>query len=191
MSEELKSGGQAKPENTRGNGANPETATNPATDLTMMRRALEQAVQAAELDEVPVGAVVARGEEILVVAHNEREATKDPTAHAELLALRRAARKLGTWRLTDCTLYSTLEPCPMCAGALHAARVGRLVYATPDPKAGAAGTLYDLPADARLNHTYPYTIGILQLESAALLRTFFKRRRNKQQNPCEPPYGGD
>lgn len=191
VSEELKSGGQAKPENTRGNGANPETATNPATDLTMMRRALEQAVQAAELDEVPVGAVVARGEEILVVAHNEREATKDPTAHAELLALRRAARKLGTWRLTDCTLYSTLEPCPMCAGALHAARVGRLVYATPDPKAGAAGTLYDLPADARLNHTYPYTIGILQLESAALLRAFFKRRRNKQQNPYEPPYGGD
>ena len=157
----------------------------------MMRRALEQAVQAAELDEVPVGAVVARGEEILVVAHNEREATKDPTAHAELLALRRAARKLGTWRLTDCTLYSTLEPCPMCAGALHAARVGRLVYATPDPKAGAAGTLYDLPADARLNHTYPYTIGILQLESAALLRTFFKRRRNERQNPCELPYGGD
>jgi tRNA(adenine34) deaminase len=179
--EELKSGGQAEPEETQGNGPNPTTATKPATDLVMMRRALEEAVRAAELGEVPVGAVVARGEEILAVAHNERETTKDPTAHAELLALRHAARKLGTWRLTDCTLYSTLEPCPMCTGALHAARVGRLVYATPDPKAGAAGTLYDLPSDTRLNHNYSYTIGILQPESAALLRAFFKRRRNKKQ----------
>ena len=179
--EEMKYGGQAEPENTQGNRSDPETATNPATDLAMMRRALQEAARAAELGEVPVGAVVTRGEEILAVAHNERESTKDPTAHAELLALRRAARKLGTWRLTDCTLYSTLEPCPMCTGALHAARIGRLVYATPDPKAGAAGTLYNLPSDTRLNHNYPYTIGILQPESAALLRAFFKRRRNKKQ----------
>jgi tRNA(adenine34) deaminase len=143
----------------------------------MMRRALEEAVRAAEEGEVPVGAVVARGEEILAVAHNQREASKDPTAHAELLALRDAAGKLGTWRLTGCTLYTTLEPCPMCAGALHAARISRLVYAAPDPKAGAAGTLYDLPADPRLNHTYPSTLGILQAESAALLRAFFKQRR--------------
>jgi tRNA(adenine34) deaminase len=157
----------------------------------MMRRALEEAARAAELGEVPVGAVVARGEEILAVAHNERETTKDPTAHAELLALRRAARKLGTWRLIGCTLYSTLEPCPMCAGSLHAARVGRLVYATPDPKAGAAGSLYDLPADTRLNHTYPYTVGVLQLESAALLRAFFKWHRNKQQNPSDSPHERD
>ena len=188
MSEVLKSGGQEEPENKQGNGPGPETAPNPATDLAMMRRALEEAARAAELGEVPVGAVVARGEEILAVAHNERETTKDPTAHAELLALRRAARNLGTWRLTHCTLYATLEPCPMCAGALHAARVGRLVYAAPDPKGGAAGTLYDLPADDRLNHTYPYTAGVLQPESAALLRAFFKRRRNKQQNPPDPPY---
>ncbi|MCA1837884.1 MAG: nucleoside deaminase, partial [Actinobacteria bacterium] len=95
----------------------------------MMRCALEEAARAAEQGEVPVGAVVARGEEILAAAHNEREATKDPTAHAELLALRRAAQELGTWRLTGCTLYVTLEPCPMCAGALHAARISRLVYA--------------------------------------------------------------
>jgi len=188
VSEELKSGGQEEPENTQGSGAGPETATNPATDLAMMRRALNEAARAAELGEVPVGAVVARGEEILAVAHNERETTKDPTAHAELLALRRAAHNLGTWRLTDCTLYATLEPCPMCAGALHAARVGRLVYAAPDPKAGAAGTLYDLPADVRLNHTYPYTAGVLQPESAALLRAFFKRRRNKQQNLPDLPH---
>jgi tRNA(adenine34) deaminase len=188
--EEPKSGDQEEPEDTQENGANPETATNPATDLAMMRRALEEATRAAELGEVPVGAVVARGEEILAVAHNERETSKDPTAHAELLALRRAALKIGTWRLTACTLYSTLEPCPMCAGALHAARVGRLVYATPDPKAGAAGTLYDLPADTRLNHTYPCTAGILQPESAALLRAFFKRRRNKQQKPSDAPCEG-
>ena len=188
MSEVLKSGGQEEPENKQGNGPGPETAPNPTTDLAMMRRALEEAARAAELGEVPVGAVVARGEEILAVAHNERETTKDPTAHAELLALRRAARNLGTWRLTHCTLYATLEPCPMCAGALHAARVGRLVYAAPDPKGGAAGTLYDLPADVRLNHTYPYTAGVLQPESTALLRAFFKRRRYKQQNLSDTPH---
>ncbi len=177
--EELKSGGQDEPEKTQRSKSGPEAATDPATDLTMMRRALEEAARAAELGEVPVGAVVARGEETLAVAHNERETTKDPTAHAELLALRRAAYRLGTWRLTGCTLYATLEPCPMCAGALHAARVSRLVYAAPDPKAGAAGSLYDLPADPRLNHTYPYTPGVLRAESAALLRAFFKQRRNK------------
>ena len=149
-------------------------------DLRLMRRALEEARKAAERGEVPVGAVVARGEEILAIAHNERETTQDPTAHAELLALRRAAVRMESWRLTGCTLYSTLEPCPMCAGALHAARISRLVYAVPDPKAGAAGTLYDLPADSRLNHTYPYTRGILQSEAAALLQAFFKQRRSKR-----------
>ncbi|MDP8925349.1 MAG: nucleoside deaminase [Actinomycetota bacterium] len=145
----------------------------------MMRHALEEARKAAEIGEVPVGAVVARGEEILASAHNERETANDPSAHAELLALRRAAEKVGSWRLTGCTLYSTLEPCPMCAGALHAARISRLVYAAPDPKAGAAGTLYDLPADSRLNHTYPYTSGTLGTEAAALLRDFFERRRKR------------
>jgi tRNA(adenine34) deaminase len=145
----------------------------------MMRRALEEAAQAAEKGEVPVGAVVARRGRILASAHNERETSKDPTAHAELLALRRAAARTGSWRLPDCTLYTTLEPCPMCAGALHAARIGRLVYAAPDPKAGAAGTLYDLPTDPRLNHTYPYTSGTLQSEAASLLRSFFTRRRNR------------
>ena len=160
----------------------------PATDLAMMRRALEEAVRAAELGEVPVGAVVARGEEILAVAHNERETTKDPTAHAELLALRRAARELGTWRLTGCTLYATLEPCPMCAGAAHAARLDRLVYAAPDPKAGYAGTLHDTPRDPRLNHTFAVQHGLLEKEAATLLRSFFKDRRKRPANPPEPPH---
>jgi tRNA(adenine34) deaminase len=148
-----------------------------ARDLAMMRLALREADRAAEKGEVPVGAVVVRGEELLASAHNERETTKDPTAHAELLAIRRAAHELGGWRLTGCILYVTLEPCPMCAGALHAARIDRLVYAAPDPKAGAAGSLYDLPTDPRLNHIYPYTAGVLQTESATLLRDFFRQRR--------------
>ena len=147
------------------------------TDLRLMRRALQAAKEAAERGEVPVGAVVARGEEILAVAANEREATKDPTAHAELLAIRRAAGALSGWRLTGCTLYATLEPCPMCAGAAHAARVDRLVYAAPDPKAGYAGTLHDTPADTRLNHTIAVEKGLLEAEAAEMLRTFFKYRR--------------
>lgn len=151
----------------------------PDTDLAMMRLALEEARRAAEKGEVPVGAVVARGTEIVASARNERETRNDPTAHAELLALRRAAERLRSWRLTGCTLYATLEPCPMCAGALHAARISRLVYAAPDPKAGAAGTLYDLPADARLNHVFPTERGILEAEAASLLRAFFKERRNR------------
>jgi tRNA(adenine34) deaminase len=142
-----------------------------------MRRALLAAKSAAERGEVPVGAVVARGGEVLAVAANEREATNDPTAHAELLAIRRAANTLGGWRLTGCTLYSSLEPCPMCAGAAHAARVDRLVYAAPDPKAGYAGTLHDVPADARLNHTIAVEKGLLEAEAAEMLRDFFRNRR--------------
>ena len=151
------------------------------TDLRLMRRALLAAGSAAERGEVPVGAVVARGEEVLAVAANEREATNDPTAHAELLAIREAANALGGWRLTGCTLYSTLEPCPMCAGAAHAARLDRLVYAAPDPKAGYAGTLHNTPDDARLNHTIAVERGLLEAEAAQLLRTFFKNRRASPQ----------
>jgi tRNA(adenine34) deaminase len=173
-----------KPDDEIGGHSGPEEVqpedTEAARDLRLMRHALKEAALAARQGEVPVGAVVARDGEVLAVAHNERETLSDPTAHAELLALRRAARKLGSWRLTGCTLYATLEPCPMCAGALHAARISRLVYAAQDPKAGAAGTLYDLPADPRLNHTYPYKSGVLQSESAALLRTFFEQRRNRR-----------
>jgi tRNA(adenine34) deaminase len=130
---------------------------------------------------VPVGAVVARGDDVLAIAANRREATGDPTAHAELLAIRRAAAALGGWRLTGCTLYSTLEPCPMCAGAAQAARLQRLVYAAPDPKAGYAGTLHDVPADDRLNHTIAVERGVLEAEAAELLRNFFKSRRARSQ----------
>ncbi len=148
-----------------------------------MRRALAAARKAANEGEVPVGAVIARGTEILAVAANERELRKDPTAHAELLAIQRAATHLRAWRLTGCTLYSTLEPCPMCAGAAHAARLSRLVYAAPDSKAGYAGTLHNTPADARLNHTLPTHGGVLEAESAKLLRDFFKNRRTEPRRP--------
>jgi tRNA(adenine34) deaminase len=144
-----------------------------------MRHALLSAQSAAERGEVPVGAVVARGEEVLAVAANERETTNDPTAHAELLAIRKAAATLGGWRLTGCTLYSTLEPCPMCAGAAYAARIARLVYAAPDPKAGYAGTLHNIPADNRLNHTIIVQSGVLEAEAAELLQNFFENRRRK------------
>jgi tRNA(adenine34) deaminase len=147
------------------------------TDLAMMRRALLAAEDAAYKGEVPVGAVVARGEEILAVAANEREATGDPTAHAELLAIRRVSAATGGWRLTGCTLYATLEPCPMCAGAAHASRLSRLVYAAPDPKAGYAGTLHNTLADTRLNHTILVEGGLLEAEAARLLRDFFQHRR--------------
>ncbi len=157
-------------------------------DHAMMRRALLAAREAADRGEVPVGAVVARGDDILAVRANQREATQDPTAHAELLAIREAAAALGGWRLADCTLYTTLEPCPMCAGAAHAARISRLVYAAPDPKAGCAGTLHDLPADTRLNHTFPVTSGVLETEAANLLRDFFQtRRRPLREAPNNSP----
>jgi tRNA(adenine34) deaminase len=157
------------------------------SDFSMMRRALLAAEDAAEKDEVPVGAVVARGEEVLSVAANEREATGDPTSHAELIAIRRASAALGGWRLTGCTLYATLEPCPMCSGAAHAARLSRLVYAAPDPKAGYAGTLHNVPADTRLNHTFLVEGGLLEAEAAQLLRDFFQNRRRMPNKPPKIP----
>lgn len=158
------------------------------TDLAMMRRALLAAEDAAGRGEVPVGAVVAKRGEILAVAANEREATGDPTAHAELLAIREAAAATGGWRLTGCTLYVTLEPCPMCAGAIHSSRLSRLVYAAPDPKAGYAGTLHNTPADPRLNHTVPVEGGLLESEAASLLRNFFKDRRQRPPETPAPPF---
>ncbi|MBS1847974.1 MAG: nucleoside deaminase [Actinobacteria bacterium] len=143
-----------------------------------MQRALELASEAAATGEVPVGAVVVSREgRILAARRNEREALGDPTAHAEILALRDAAQQLGTWHLDDTTLYVTLEPCPMCAGAAWAARVGRIVFGAADPKAGATGSLYNIAADERLNHTSSVTHGVRDGESAALLQAFFSDRR--------------
>jgi len=147
------------------------------TDLEAMREALDLARSAGARGEVPVGAVAVH--EGLVVGHgaNAREAACDPTAHAELAALQRAARKLGRWRLTGVTLYVTLEPCAMCAGAMVLARIDRLVYAAGDPRAGAAGSLMDLTADPRLNHRFPVERGLCAEEAGDLLRAFFKARR--------------
>ncbi|MFB9387797.1 tRNA adenosine(34) deaminase TadA [Streptomyces coeruleoprunus] len=142
-----------------------------------MRQALAEAGLAARAGDVPVGAVVlAPDGEPLATGFNEREATGDPTAHAEVLALRRAARRLGAWRLTGCTLVVTLEPCVMCAGALVQSRVDRLVFGALDEKAGAAGSLWDLVRDRRLNHRPEVIHGVLADECAALLTGFFRDR---------------
>jgi tRNA(adenine34) deaminase len=142
-----------------------------------MRLALVEAERAAEHDDVPIGAVVARGDEVLAAAGNERELRRDPTAHAEILALRAAAEKLNGWRLPDTTLYVTLEPCAMCAGAIVLARVPRVVFATADPKAGAAGSVIDVLAEPRFNHRPLVEQGLLADEAAMLLREFFAARR--------------
>lgn len=142
-----------------------------------MRRALDEAGRAAAAGDVPVGAVVlAPDGTLLATGHNEREATGDPTAHAEILALRRAAAALGEWRLSGCTLVVTLEPCTMCAGALVQSRVGRVVYGARDEKAGAAGSLWDVVRDRRLNHRPEVIHGVLETDCAALLTAFFRDR---------------
>ncbi len=147
------------------------------SDVDFMEMALEQARKACYSGEVPVGAVLVRGGLVIASGRNRCEELKDPTAHAEILALREAGRILGGWRLPGCTLYVTLEPCPMCAGALVQARVDRLVYGAADPKGGACGTLYNIVQDERLNHRLAVTGGVLEDACAALLREFFRNRR--------------
>jgi tRNA(adenine34) deaminase len=142
-----------------------------------MEAALGEAARAVDHGDVPVGAVVVRDGAIIAARHNERELTGDPTAHAELLAVRDAAAVVGSWRLDDCTVVVTLEPCPMCAGMLVNARAGRLVYGAADPKAGAAGSLFDLVADPRLNHRVPVVAGDEAERCGAILKSFFAARR--------------
>jgi tRNA(adenine34) deaminase len=142
-----------------------------------MARALDEARAAAAEGDVPVGAVVLVDGRVVAARHNERERTKDPTAHAELLALRDAAAAVGGWRLSEATMVVTLEPCAMCAGALVAGRVGRLVFGAADPRAGACGSLYNLCADPRLNHELPVASGIRAAECGALLTSFFSEKR--------------
>jgi tRNA(adenine34) deaminase len=148
-----------------------------ADHLEFMRQALAAAQTATGLGEVPVGAVVVVGGAVIAIAHNERETGNDPTAHAEVLALRRAAATLGSWRLTNADLYVTMEPCPMCAGAIVNARVRRLYYGCHDPKAGAVRSLYQILDDRRLNHRVDVVSGVLGQEAAGLLRGFFERLR--------------
>jgi tRNA(adenine34) deaminase len=147
------------------------------SDDEAMELAIAEARTALAHDDVPVGAVVLRAGEIIASRHNERELTGDPTAHAEILALRDAAAAVGTWRLEDCTMVVTLEPCPMCAGAMVNARLGRLVFGARDPKAGAVGSLMNLVADPRLNHRVPVTAGVRADEAGHLLVEFFAARR--------------
>ena len=155
-----------------GNGADAE-------DERWMREAIRLAREAERIGEVPIGAVVVRNGQAIGRGYNRRETDKDPTAHAEMIAIREASEALGAWRLLGCTLYVTLEPCPMCAGAILQARGERVVYGAPDPKAGCVGTLMDLLQDPRFNHRAAWQSGLLQEECAELLTGFFRRLRGK------------
>jgi tRNA(adenine34) deaminase len=148
-----------------------------ARDEFFMRLALREAERALEHDDVPVGAVLVHAGEVIGAGHNERELREDPTAHAEMLAIREAARALDSWRLLDTVLYVTLEPCAMCAGAIVLGRIPRVVYGAVDPKAGAAGSVLDILAEPRLNHRPEVAGGLLAEEAAELLRAFFRDRR--------------
>jgi len=150
----------------------------PLTDDDAMQLALDQAAAAAAHGDVPIGAVVVRDGQVIAARHNERELTGDPTAHAEVLAIRDAAKVVGHWRLLDCSLYVTLEPCVMCAGALVNARIGRVVFGAVDPKAGALVSLYQICGDPRLNHRPPVVAGVRAEEAGKLLRDFFASRRS-------------
>lgn len=161
-------------------------------DEEYMRMALEEARRAADMGEVPIGAVVVyqpidKGTRrplaeprVIARACNVRETQQDPAGHAEFVAMKKATEALGVWRLTGCTVYVTLEPCIMCAGLMHQARVDRCVYGAPDPKAGALGTLYSINADERLNHTFEVKSGVMAEECAKILKDFFKARRKKR-----------
>lgn len=149
-----------------------------------MLEAIAEARKAEALREVPIGAVIVKEGEIIGRGHNLRETTFDPTAHAEMIAIRQATEHLGAWRLLDCTLYVTLEPCPMCAGALVQSRVKQVVYGTADPKAGCAGTLMNLLQEDRFNHRVDIVAGVLQEPCAHLLTNFFRGLRGKSQGPA-------
>ena len=151
-------------------------------DQRYMRMAIDAAQVAEENGDVPIGAVIAYQNQVIGRAYNQREQLKDPTAHAEIVALTQAASFVGSWRLHGCTIYVTLEPCPMCAGALVLGRLDRLVYGCADPKTGACGSLYDIVRDERLNHRLEVTPGVLANDCATLLQTFFQQRR--PNNSC-------
>jgi tRNA(adenine34) deaminase len=147
--------------------------------------ALEEAAKASDVGEVPIAALIVQGNQVLAQTHNYRELWQDPTAHAEVIAIRAAAHRLGTWRLTDTTLYVTVEPCSMCIGAIILARIPRIVFGAWDLKAGACGSVFDLPAEPRLNHRVLVTGGVLEQESQALIQKFFKELR--EASPVTKP----
>lgn len=151
------------------------------SDEKFMREAINEAKKAQELDEVPIGAVIVYNDQIIARGHNLRETSQQTLSHAELVAIEAANEKIGSWRLEDCTLYVTLEPCPMCAGAIVQARVRRVVYGAPDPKAGCAGTLFNLLEEPRFNHQVELTKDVLREECAGLLTDFFKALRNRKK----------
>jgi tRNA(adenine34) deaminase len=155
-------------------------------DYHFMRLALQHAALAPAAEEVPIAAVLVHDGNVLATAHNLREAAQDPTAHAEMIVIRKAAELLRTWRLIGTTLYVTLEPCPMCAGAIVQSRIARLVFGAWDPKAGACGSMFDIPGERRLNHRVDVAGGVLEQESQALLQDFFrtKRRSGPAKNDC-------
>ena len=153
-----------------------------------MRIALEEAARATTLGEVPIAALVVQGDRILAQTHNYRDLWQDPTAHAEIIAIRAAATALGSWRLLDTTLYVTLEPCTMCIGAIILARIPRIVFGARDPKAGACGSVFDLSSEPKLNHRVSVTGGVLEQESQALLQKFFRElRETPPTKPLTPP----
>ena len=160
-----------------------ESQTTTDFDLQMMELALELAQQAADIGEVPVGAVVCQHQNIIAKASNRRELDQDPIAHAEILAIREAAKVLDSWRLDDCTLYVTLEPCAMCAGALVNARLPRLVYGASDPKMGCVATMYQLCTEPRFNHRIDVTGGVYAQQAGKLLSDFFRACRGKNKKP--------
>ena len=145
-----------------------------------MKEALAEAKKAAAAGEVPVGAVIVKDGEIIGRGHNETETAKDPTAHAEMIAIRQAAKNLGGWRLTGCTMYVTTEPCSMCAGAIVWSRISRLFIGTMDPKSGACGSVFNIPQESRLNHFVEIETGLMQEECSSLMKSFFKELRNRK-----------
>jgi tRNA(adenine34) deaminase len=157
--------------------ASPDPEDRSQIDQHFMMLALAEAAAAAIEDEVPIGAVIVHEGQVLAAAHNQREQLRDPTAHAEMIAITQAATALDSWRLENCTLYVTLEPCPMCAGAIVQSRVKRVVYGADDPKAGAVKTLYQLLEDTRLNHRAEVTAGVLAEECGRVLSEFFQQKR--------------
>ncbi|UJL48125.1 tRNA adenosine(34) deaminase TadA [Virgibacillus sp. NKC19-16] len=145
-----------------------------------MQAAMEEAEKAREINEVPIGAVIVHEGEIIASGYNVRETSQETLSHAELIAIKKANRKIGSWRLEDCTLYVTLEPCPMCAGAIVQSRIKRVVYGAPDPKAGCGGTLMNLLNEKRFNHQVEVTRGVLETECGELLTAFFRELRRKK-----------